>query len=177
MLFQMHSKMIQSHTHISLAFLILFLLGHYRLLSKSSPAKQQVLVGHLFQIQKCVHVSLKLPIYLHLSHTLLTGKQNLLKVCESVSVLQVSSTVYFLKFHIQVAYDISLSLPDLLSMTISRVIHATVNGIIGHHFYIRAGHIFHLTFSVFSDILDSKCIHLALYFRQRVQVNYLNIHF
>ena len=30
--------------------------------------------------------------------------------------------------------------------------------IAGHHFYIRAGHIFYLAFSSFSDILDSECI-------------------
>lgn len=37
--------------------------------------------------------------------------------------------------------------------------------IVAHDFYVRAGRIFHVMFSFFSDILGSKCIHLSLYFK------------
>ena len=49
--------------------------------------------------------------------------------CESVSVLEISSFVLDFRFHIQVIYDISLSLTSL-TMIISRSLHVATNGII-----------------------------------------------
>ena len=61
--FQVYSKVIDIHTHISIHVQILFPIDYYRILSRVPCAILQVLFDCIFCIQQCVYVNSKLLIY------------------------------------------------------------------------------------------------------------------
>ena len=68
--------------------------GHYRVLSRVPCAIQQVLISYIFYIQQCVCVNTNLLIYP--SPSLHPGNHKFIfYICNSISVLQISSFVPF----------------------------------------------------------------------------------
>ena len=110
--FQVYSRVNQLHIYIyhpySFFFQILFHIGYYRILSSVPCAIQQVFINYLFYIQQCIYVNLSLLIY---PSSLFPGNHEFVfYVCDSTSVLQISSLVPFFKiFHIKTSCDIHLT--------------------------------------------------------------------
>ena len=91
------------HVHISILFQILFLIDYHRILGKVPCAIQQVTVGQYFHIQQCAYASPK-PQSIPAPPSIPFGNHRFVsKAYESVFILQISSCLSFLRFHIYIS--------------------------------------------------------------------------
>ena len=89
--FLLCSKVNQSYVYIyPLFFRFPSHLGHHRALSRVPGAIHLVLISYLFYTQQCINVNPNLPV-----HPTLGNHKFVLYICDSISALQISSSVPF----------------------------------------------------------------------------------
>ena len=100
---QVYRKVNQLYIYIYPLFFRFFShIGHYSILSRVPCVTQYVLISYQFYILQCVYVNL--PIYPSL-HLLAPGNHTFIfYICNSISVLQISSFVPFFFFFLDSTY-------------------------------------------------------------------------
>ena len=128
------------HIHISILFQILF---PRRLSEYYHRPIQQVPIGQSFHIPQCTYANPKRPVHLsHPNHPPVPfGKHKFFKVCESVSVLQISSFGPFFKIPhvIDITWCLSFTVWLIsLSRIASRSTHIAAKGIISSFLWLSS---------------------------------------